>query len=201
MEPTVPVWNSLEIAKLIVAVLTPLTVIGVGFWLNKYLKRLEHLQWANQKIIEKRISVYEELAPSLNDLLCYFTYVGCWKELEPTEVVSLKRKLDKIAYVNSPLFSEEFSELYSEFIQSCFQTYNDWGQDAKLLTAFQRRKVAAGSNWKREWERCFADTDVCPSPQDIQDRYREFMCFFASELNLGLNTKDIPTGYVPMNVK
>jgi adenylate kinase family enzyme len=59
-------WNSLEVAKLVASVLTPAAVAFFGMWLNRYLKRIEHFQWANQKAVEKRLEVYSELAPLLN---------------------------------------------------------------------------------------------------------------------------------------
>lgn len=93
-----PIWNSLEIAKLIASVLTPISVVVFGFWINRRLKVFEHLQWANQKVVEKRLYVYQELVPLLNDLLCYFTYVGNWKTHNPASIIELKRKLDRIAY-------------------------------------------------------------------------------------------------------
>ncbi|HEY0348815.1 MAG TPA: hypothetical protein VGC60_11755 [Pyrinomonadaceae bacterium] len=73
MNPPQPTWNSLEIVKLLVSGLTPIVVLIIGIWISRSLKRLEFLQWTNQKITEKRIAVFEELAPLLNDLLCYFT--------------------------------------------------------------------------------------------------------------------------------
>lgn len=128
MNQSASLWNSLEIAKLIVSTLTPLIVLLFGLWISRSLKRLEHLQWTNQKITEKRIAVFEELAPLLNDLLCYFTFVGCWKDLTPIEAVKLKRKLDRIVHVHAPLFSKEFLNKYNDFINACYGTYSGWGK-------------------------------------------------------------------------
>src|SRR5438552_4634826 len=108
MNPPQATWNSLEIVKLLVSGLTPIVVLIIGIWISRSLKRLEFLQWTNQKITEKRIAVFEELAPLLNDLLCYFTFVGCWKDLSPPELVKRKRLMDRIVNVNAPLFSKEF---------------------------------------------------------------------------------------------
>jgi hypothetical protein len=117
-------WNSLELAKLFVSALTPIVVILVGFFINRKLKQLEAIQWANQKVVEKRLEVFDALAPSLNDLLCYFTYIGNWKELSPSKVVEIKRALDKKAYINAPLFSWQFLDRYAAFIGTCFRTYS-----------------------------------------------------------------------------
>src|SRR5258708_428295 len=126
------VWTSLEVAKLIVSALTPFLLIIIGLWINRHLKSLDYLQWTNQKVTEKRIAVFEELAPKLNDLLCYFTFIGCWKELNPPDVIGRKRDMDRIVHVNAPLFSREFVKNYDAFISSCYKTYTGWGRDAKL---------------------------------------------------------------------
>src|SRR6266851_310090 len=108
MDSPTPVWNSLEVAKLGVSTLTSVVVVLIGLVISRRLKRLEYLQWTNQKVTEKRIAVFDELAPQLNDLYCYFTFLGGWKDLTPVEVVGRKRKMDRMVYVNAPLFSKEF---------------------------------------------------------------------------------------------
>jgi hypothetical protein len=86
-------WTSLEVVKIISSSLTPLVVAGVGIYIYRLSKRFEHLQWRNQKLVEKRLSIYDDIAPLLNDNLCYFTYVGTWKTKTPPEVIASKRKL------------------------------------------------------------------------------------------------------------
>jgi hypothetical protein len=93
-------WTSLEVAKIAVAALTPLAVAGGGYWINRRLKSLEAAQWAQQKIVERRIRAYDELAPALNRLFCFFAYVGSWKEAKPPEIVGLKRSLDEKAHIS-----------------------------------------------------------------------------------------------------
>jgi hypothetical protein len=116
-------WNSLEVAKLLVSALTPVAVVSLGLWVNRLSRRLEASQWANQAIVEWRMKIYDELASRLNDLLCYFTFVGNWKELTPPEIVNIKRVLDKRVYTVAPLFSDEFRNRYDALINSCFETY------------------------------------------------------------------------------
>jgi hypothetical protein len=63
-------WNSLEVAKLAVAAATPIAVAVVGFWLNNRLKSVEQAQWSQQKVIERRITAYDDIAIPLNRLFC-----------------------------------------------------------------------------------------------------------------------------------
>jgi hypothetical protein len=116
-------WNSLEVAKLITGVLTPIVLAVFGIYIHRVSKRFEHLQWRSQKLIEKRLAVYDDFAPQLNDLLCYFTYVGVRKEMRPPAVLSLKREIDKKAHLAAPLFSESFYKACKKFQDLCFETY------------------------------------------------------------------------------
>lgn len=199
-QPTT-LWNALEIAKLIVSALTPLLVLIIGLWISRSLKRLEYHQWTNQKLTEKRIEIFEELAPLFNDLLCYFTFVGCWKELKPPEVVQRKRSTDRIVHVNAPLFSKEFVNRYNDFIAACYGTYSGWGQDAKLRTLSDRRKAAAGNSWEAAWDSCFADTKNCSEPRVVKSSYALLMSCFSEELGVGLKSDHIPSGRIPANIK
>ena len=77
------IWNSLEIVKVIASFITPLIGGYIAYKLATIGKDLEKKQWSNRKIIEKRISFYDNVVPKLNDLYCYFHRVGNWKELNP----------------------------------------------------------------------------------------------------------------------
>ena len=69
-------WNSLEVVKLLVGILNPIALLIIGWFINKRLKKVEQSQWLNQKMIEKRLEIYDKLAPSFNDLFCFYTNVG-----------------------------------------------------------------------------------------------------------------------------
>lgn len=131
---TIAAWSSLEITKVSVSVLTPLAVAGVGYWINRRLKSLESAQWSQQKIIERRIQAYDELAPELNRLFCFFAYVGSWKETTPPEIINLKRTLDRCAHISAPLFDPDFLPIYTGLLDCCFTTFGRWGDDASVLS-------------------------------------------------------------------
>jgi hypothetical protein len=176
------VWNSLEVVKLVVAALTPVLVAAVGYWINRRLKSLEAAQWAQQKIIERRIIAYDELAPSLNTLFCFFAYVGGWKEMKPPDVVALKRALDQTAHISAPLFEPSFLQLYNAFIDECFTTFGGWGENARLRTHIDRRKGAAGPRWDPSWEACFADPSNARAPSDVKAAYTNLLAYLAQAM-------------------
>lgn len=180
--PAIALWNSLEVAKLTAAALTPIVVAGAGYWLNRRLKSLEAAQWAQQKIVERRIRAYDEIAPDLNRLYCYFAYVGSWKESTPLEMVDLKRGVDERAYVSAPLFDRDFLRLYNELIDLCFATFGEWGVDARLRTLTDRRKAAMTGQWNPQWDACFADRSEAVAPEQVKVAYTSMMGYLAAAM-------------------
>ncbi len=189
--PPPPIWNSLEITKLVMSALTPVAVAVLGLWLNSYLKRIEHLQWANQKVIEKRLEVYSKLAPVLNDLYCYLDYIGDWKYKDPTAVLGLKRSADREFYVNAPLFSQDFSDAYHRFINLCFipGPLEEYHTSAKIKTdmAIRKRILASqGQQWNENWDVYFSQSSEIVKRDELLREYWKMMDAFARELGVGL---------------
>ena len=194
------VWNSLEIVKLIVSVMTPMTIVFLGYLVNRMVQRLEQARWANQKVIEKRILVFDKVAPLFNDIYCYFRYIGNWKKLSPVDIIEAKRTLDKEMHINSPLFSHEFMDLYRQFRDLCFRPFSGVGKDAKLRASIDsadgnRRKVF-GAEWSEEWDKMFADPgensdDIQLKRDEHQEKiyliYNKLTNKFSQELGVGLN--------------
>jgi hypothetical protein len=186
-----PTWNSLEIAKLVVAALTPIAVAVLGWWISRRLKRLEHLQWASQKAIEKRLAVYSKLAPALNELFCYFDFIGDWKMKDPVAVLAVKRKADKLFHVNAALFSSRFQTGYKVFIDLCFVPgpLEEFHTSATLRADMNIRKEMfrkRGADWNPKWREYFAPAEKVTSREEIRAGYHAVMSSFASELGVGL---------------
>jgi hypothetical protein len=184
------VWNSLEIAKLVASLLTPLLLLFIGIWVSRLTERFKVTLWANQKVIEKRIDVYDEIAPMLNDLYCYFSYVGNWKELTPIQIIDIKRKLDKTFYIYAALFSPEFQKLYFTFIHLCFETYVGAGKNAKLRTyianQFENRKKVSQTKWEDSWDELFSEPREVTPTEEIKSGYKALMARFSKELGVGI---------------
>lgn len=172
-------WTWLEIAKLLSA---PAAAAIFGVITHRTAKKFEHTQWKSQKLIEKRIASYDKIAPELNSLLCYFMYFGDWKDSSPIQMVKQKRLLDRESHLASPMFSPEFKSSFDIFLGLCFQTYNGWGEDARLRTGFDRRRDAMGDAWRTEWEGCFATERS--TPEEISHAYSEVMRVFARDIGV-----------------
>ena len=186
-------WNSLELFKLIVSAATPIAVVGIGLWVSRHLKRLEHLQWANQKAVEKRLTVYSELAPVLNDLYCYYDYIGDWKMADPLKLLSLKRTADRIFFVNAALFSAAFRNGYHQFMNLYFipGPLDVYDATAKIRTSLEIRKEMYAKRkvqWDTAWDTYFAQSNMVPERELIVTSYRNLMDTFVQEL--GVRLKD-----------
>jgi hypothetical protein len=189
----------LEGIKLGVSLITPGLVAYLAWQATSLSKRLEEQYWSSRTIVEWRIKVYDEVAPLLNDLLCYFTFVGNWKTLSPLQVIDLKRTLDKKMHTVAPLFSPEFLACYFEFNHACFLTYQGWGVDAKIRSPMNRHKEFF-PQWDSDWNELFAKDSECETPSLVREKYMLLMQDFASELGLGLTKKAPPAGIPPSNV-
>jgi hypothetical protein len=183
-------WTWLEVAKLAAGLLTPATLAVVGIYVHRITKRFEHVQWKNQKLTEKRLAIYDDLGPLFNDLLCYFCYVGGWRDWDPPAVVALKRTIDKKIHHAAPLFSAEFFAACTTFQGLCFETYQKWGKDASLRTKFGQRK-AHRKDWNKNWERLFSKQVT--HPQHVRAAYDRVMKCFAEEIGVYSNSVPPPT--------
>jgi hypothetical protein len=146
-------WSSLEVVKLVVSVLTPIIVLWLGIRVRDAAQRIEQAQWTNQKLIERRLELHDQMAPGLNDLLCFFTFVGHFRELDPPEAITIKRALDKTFHANEQLFSSALRQRYRELMKTCFDMSATWGADAKLRASRTRLQAERGNHvaWDEQW--------------------------------------------------
>ena len=78
-------------------------------------------------------------APGLNQLLCFGTFVGGWKETDPRKAITIKRDLDQIMYANKVLFSDELFAAYHRFMTVLFAMFATTGADAKVRAPIESK--------------------------------------------------------------
>ena len=160
--------------------IAPLVATIFGYLILRLTKTLEYSQWRNQKLIEKRIALWDEIGPVLNDIYCYCSRVGSWKDFRPQDVINKKREADKLAYLGTPYFSHAFFECYHQFIESCFETYQGHGKDAKLKSDSQKHKNVH-PEWEEQWNHHFVTTSF--DENEISKSYAALISRVRSELN------------------
>jgi hypothetical protein len=127
----------------------------------------------NTELIRARVDYYKLLAPDLNRLMCYFTFIGTWKEDSPPEILGLKRVLDRNFYSAAPLFSPRVSTAYGKLERLYFSTFGQWGDDARLNSnAYRRRLAWRRDSWNPGWDAYFAMADDEPVSQQQLLEYR-----------------------------
>jgi hypothetical protein len=179
---------------LLVGALTPISVGLLGFYVNSRVKGLEQEQWQNRKIVEKRIEFFEKVAPDLNALLCFYTWVGNWKELSPPQVIAVKRRLDKEFHVHRYLLGEDVFARYSDFVERLFTVFAGPGQDALIRAALTSelgdRTLHSNHMWEEKWRACF-DEAKAVDRREIRRAYDALMASFQSAIGL---SRDPPPG-------
>ena len=192
-------WSWLEIVKLMSSSLTPIFLAVMGIYVHRKTKQFEHIQWRGQKLIEKRLSIYDSLASEFNDILCYYTYVGQWKSFTPADIIKKKRSIDKQIYLASPLFSKDFFGVCMNFQNLCFETYGGWGTDARLKTSCKHREDAMGVGWQAAWNELYSNKPT--DPEKIKAAYREIMNVFSRDIGVNQDFFVPTTGRVPGNIR
>lgn len=174
-------WS--DYLTLVANLLSPIITAFFGFWILRITKKIELSQWRNQKLIEKRISVWDDVAPRINDIYCYCMRVGAWKNISPKDVITWKREVDKKIHTYRPYFSPVFFTRFMELMDTCFATFQGHGIDAKLKSPLLEHKNAHDC-WQSEWDNYFYMT---PSEEnEISAKYLAFQKQLSAELNVEL---------------
>lgn len=156
-------WNSLEVVKLAVAFATPVAVGVLGWMVQRRLKRLDRAQWHSQKLIERRLDLFDRTGDRLHALASHFSGARDLR-VSPEDAAAHKRELDKAFEVNRRLLSARFRTLYFEYIDKCFETRA--GERATLRAIESVRAV------------------------DIWDAYTRLMDTFSVEIGVAQESED-----------
>jgi hypothetical protein len=152
-----PEWT--DVVQAIGAVLVPLSVAALVYVLTRSQSR-------SQELVRARLEYYKLLAPDLNHLMCYITFIGGWRDDSPEDIVALKRRLDANFYCAAPLFSASVLSAYTALMELSFSTFGSWGVDARIKSnAYRRRqswRSVDGNGWQPQWDNYFTlqDTEI-----------------------------------------
>jgi hypothetical protein len=170
-------WTWLEIARLFASLSIPVALLLLGL-------ALERRKVANQELTKKRIAVYDQVAPRLNDIMCFYRAVGHWASLDPDKIITAKREADRQMHVYRALFSPGFFATYQAFMDVCFETFSDprGGTPAKLRIDRGHAMREMGARWSDAWtERCSGK----PTPVgEMSAAYAAVMAAFAREIGV-----------------
>jgi hypothetical protein len=192
----VSAWNSLEVTKIVVAMLTPLMVAFVGFLIQSEIADQARQVRASERLVDRRLVVYDEIRTGLNRIYCFIDDVGTWKEETPDTISMYRRKIHAVMHTNRAIWPEDtFNEYLLYMDQVAFKTFQGVGQDAEIRT-FKYQKEFGIPGWRAEWnERLTDEKDSSHS-----EVYIKLLKLMSRDLQLSIPVKAAAGGYIEGNV-
>jgi hypothetical protein len=139
-------WNSLEVARLLASLLTPAAIAYVGYLLQKQLA-------SQNRVVQRRIEVYEAVGESLNRIYCFIEDIGDFRNDTPESIVAQKRKADGLMHAWQAIWPEDTFAAYGAYIDAAFEHFGGGaGQSARIRTT-DAEKAAGIPNWSLAWSR------------------------------------------------
>jgi hypothetical protein len=176
------VWTSLKIAKLLVQLVLPLVLFGLGVVFGRRAKAMEEIAWRGQKSIEWRQSLYERTIGEFNKLYCSFTYVGDWEERSAPDVIKIKRTLDRELASHRLLMSRSTWEAYTNLMNACFVTEGGRGQHIRLKANVAMYEELG--NWESSSADMFVPEAYRTKRQEFCGYYDEFILRFYNDIGI-----------------
>ncbi len=165
-------WNSLEKAKIAVSAITPILVLTLGIIINNSVKE-------GERSTALRSEIYKTVGGDLNDIYCYLSFVGGWKEMTPIDIIARKRAVDKAMYTYRPFFSKELFSTYERFMAEAFKPYGGAGKDARIRSDIETpdgdRRIHGTKGWDASWEDRFTNERNKEAQREAYTRFLEQM--------------------------
>ena len=167
--------STVEIVNLVISACIPVAIFAAGALLAQQARGYEERQWIRRKKYDSRLERWQEIAPALNDLLCFFMCFGHFREVTPPDAIKRKRQLDRAVFANSHIFGPAFLEAYRKFSALCFQTFVGVGEDAKLRASIVQQRAERHA-WDPGWDVLFvAEGRDVPPPGKITAAYDDLL--------------------------
>lgn len=176
-------WNSLEVSKLVVSLLIPLSVVFFGYLTSNALQNKQAGIDNNRRLMEKRQEIYEVIRIPLNDIYVYIADVGHYKDLTPQRIIDHRRMLHTMMHTNRAYWSVETFSAYLKYMDEiAFKTYVGVNKNAKIRDNPIQKKLL--DKWQADWQ--FLHT----GSQDINHKaaYKNLLDSIAIDIGAGLKT-------------
>lgn len=183
MEAPKSPWNSLEIAKLIVSISLPITVVAFGFMTKDALLDREHKIRLSEKVLEKRQEIYEQVRVPLNNIYSYIEEVGSYKKMTPSTINDDRRKLHATMHTQRAYWSAHTFSAYLDYMDNvAFKTWQGVTKDAVIQDSPGQKKSLP--SWKEHWEERFSGN------QDPNHKraYNKLINFIATDLGANVGS-------------
>lgn len=177
-----------EAAKIIASFVTPLTVLVLGIFVTKYLKRLDADREFSEAMMSRRLDFYVSVSERLNLIYCYFMHIGLWKSHSPLEVLGLKRTLDgdfsrALPYISDSCYSE-----FLKFEDVCFTSFQGRGSSAKLKANLDIHRESFEGDWSSSWDQVFVEVAERSRRIEVHRAYMVLLGSFGKDFGV-----DVPS--------
>jgi len=125
---------AVDIAGILASIAVSVAILMVGQQYSDVSREAAENHDRSSQVTRKRVELWDKMAGDLNDIYCYFTFRGNWKELTERDVLARKRRLDALVYGYRPFFTESFFSAYQTLMNQAFAPFQAWPQDAALRT-------------------------------------------------------------------
>jgi hypothetical protein len=174
--------TDVEFLKLAATVFTAFTAGAIALLIARYNFRTDQSKTVNQELIKKRLEIYGNVVPKINDVFCYTRFVGGWRTFNPQEIIDRKREVDRVFHVYRPIFTQEVFEAYELFRRACFREYNAYGENATIRVDLEEARKNWREKWQESWSEWFAGED--PFAPDIAESYHGLLVVLAREIGV-----------------
>lgn len=118
---------------------------------------IEKRKQLNQELVKRRMKFYDDVAINLNRIFCFYRAVGDWHSLTPSNIITIKREVDRDFNMFRYILSQSTYSAYRRFIDTYFKEFNGPGVVAKLIIDREHLERHMGSKYDFRWEAEFAD--------------------------------------------
>ncbi len=178
MNQGIPDW--VVYANLVISAITPIVTGTIGLVILRLGTRLEQSKQLNQALLYKRLSFFEDVAPRLNDIHCFYQAVGHWAELDPKAVIERKRHIDRAMYINRHLFGDRLVDEYRNFEKEYFELFASAGRPARLRLDTDHVCKLIGEAFKPDWQAALSPNRGSRAEQE--KAYENLMAFLGREV-------------------
>jgi len=173
MDASDPLWNSLEIVKLVADFAIPVALVLLGSMVSRIEKKFEQRLDKQDFGRSWKKEIYDEIAPDLNLLFCAFNYVGRWREYTPESIIAAKRRVDERVYAYSPILTAETLAKFNDLMNASFEM--ERGRGTTLLIRSNVDMFAESAiAWKDEYRGMFVAADRRTKRNEFNALYSDF---------------------------
>jgi hypothetical protein len=129
----------------------PLVLAVFGYLIQQKLSEQDRAWKTSQRVIDRRLQVYDSIGRDLNRIYCFVQDVGTWKEDTPEKVIGYKRSIDGQMHAHRAIWPRDTFAAYVDYMdRSAFLIFQGVGSDPRIRTGDGQKRIGV-VGWKSDW--------------------------------------------------